>query len=65
MRMFSWFAGFAPAAKPEIAVSVMLANDLRWREKANEVARDFLAAYFDREVASRSGGGAERRARAR
>ena len=45
-RMFSWFAGFAPTNKPEIAVSVMLANDLTWRTKANVVGRQLLEAYF-------------------
>lgn len=45
-RMFSWFASFAPANKPEIAVAVMLANDLTWRTKANVVGRELLEAYF-------------------
>ncbi|WP_338046141.1 penicillin-binding transpeptidase domain-containing protein [Polyangium spumosum] len=45
-RMFSWFTSFAPADKPEIAVAVMLANDLTWRTKANIVGRELLEAYF-------------------
>jgi len=45
-RMVSWFAGFAPSRKPEVAVAVMLANDLKWWRKGNEVARDALDAYF-------------------
>ena len=45
-RMFSWFASYAPANKPEIAVAVMLANDLTWRMKANVVGRELLEAYF-------------------
>lgn len=45
-RMFSWFASFAPADKPEIAVSVMLANDISWRTKANVIGRDVLEEYF-------------------
>lgn len=45
-RMFSWFASFAPADKPEIAVVVMLANDITWRTKANIVGRDVLEEYF-------------------
>jgi cell division protein FtsI/penicillin-binding protein 2 len=45
-RMYSWFAAFAPAAKPEIAVAVVLGNDIRWRTKANIVGRDLLEAYF-------------------
>ena len=47
-RMFSWFASFAPSDRPEIAVAVMLANDLQWRTKANAVGRDLLAYYFTR-----------------
>ncbi|HVK68972.1 MAG TPA: penicillin-binding transpeptidase domain-containing protein [Polyangium sp.] len=55
-RMFSWFASFAPADKPEIAVAVMLANDITWRTKANIVGRELLEAYF-------AGSRDERRAR--
>jgi penicillin-binding protein A len=58
-RMYSWFAAFAPAAKPEVAVTVMLGNDLMWRTKANIVGRELLEAYFGQSepahaVASRS-----------
>src|SRR4029079_13305576 len=45
-RMYSWFAGFAPSTKPEIAITVMLGNDLRWHTKANIVGRQVLEAYF-------------------
>jgi cell division protein FtsI/penicillin-binding protein 2 len=45
-RMFSWFTAFAPADQPEVAVAVMLANDLKWRTKANIVGRELLEAYF-------------------
>ena len=45
-RMYSWFAGFAPSTKPEIAIAVMLGNDLRWTTKANIVGRQVLEAYF-------------------
>lgn len=55
-RMFSWFAAFAPSNRPEIAVVVMLANDVKWRTKANIVGRDFLETYFE--------GGRNARARA-
>jgi cell division protein FtsI/penicillin-binding protein 2 len=44
-RMYSWFAGFAPSRHPEIAVSVLLANDVKWWKKANEVARDVIEAW--------------------
>ena len=45
-RMYSWFAGYAPSTKPEIAVTVMLGNDLRWHTKANILGRELLEAYF-------------------
>jgi cell division protein FtsI/penicillin-binding protein 2 len=45
-RMFSWFTAFAPSNRPELAVAVMLGNDLVWRTKANIVGRDLLEAYF-------------------
>ena len=45
-RMYSWFAAFAPSTRPEIAITVMLGNDLRWHTKANIVGRQLLEAYF-------------------
>lgn len=45
-RMYSWFVGFAPAEAPEIAVAVLLANDVTWRMKGNEVGREVLSDYF-------------------
>jgi cell division protein FtsI/penicillin-binding protein 2 len=42
----SWFIGFAPARRPEIAVSVLLENGAVWRRKAAEVARDILRSHF-------------------
>jgi cell division protein FtsI/penicillin-binding protein 2 len=50
-RLYSWFAGFAPANKPQIAIAVMLANNTSWWRKANEVGRDVLRAYFSRKGA--------------
>lgn len=44
----SWFIGFAPSQKPEIAVSVMLENGAVWRQRAAEVARDLFRVYFRR-----------------
>ncbi|HZO16033.1 MAG TPA: penicillin-binding transpeptidase domain-containing protein [Polyangiaceae bacterium] len=41
-RTLSWFAGFAPAHKPEVAIAVMLTNDPRWWRKAHELARELL-----------------------
>lgn len=45
-RMYSWFVGFAPANAPEVAISVLLANDVTWRMKGNEVGREVLGDYF-------------------
>lgn len=44
----SWFIGFAPSRKPDIVISVLLNNGSRWRQKANELARDLLRAHFAR-----------------
>lgn len=62
-RMFSWFASFAPADKPEIAVSVMLANDISWRTKANVVGRDVLEEYFHAKSNRVARSGAKKRKR--
>lgn len=45
-RMVSWFAGFAPVERPEIAVAVLLSNDVTWWSKGNQVARRVFEAYF-------------------
>jgi cell division protein FtsI/penicillin-binding protein 2 len=45
-RMVSWFTGFAPADKPEIAVAVLLSNDVTWWSKGNVVARKVFEQYF-------------------
>lgn len=42
----SWFVGFAPSRAPRVVVSVLLENGALYREKANEVGRDLLRAYF-------------------
>jgi penicillin-binding protein A len=44
--MTTWFTGFAPSRDPEVVVTVLLNNGEVWRQKANEVARDALRAYF-------------------
>ncbi len=43
---YSWFVGFAPAAKPEVAFAVLLGNPARWRIKAHTSARMMLSQYF-------------------
>ena len=45
---YSWFVGFAPANKPEVAFAVLLGNPARWRIKAHTSARMLLSQYFDR-----------------
>jgi cell division protein FtsI/penicillin-binding protein 2 len=56
---YSWFVGFAPAEKPEIAVAVLLGNGEDWHWRAHQVAAELLNGYFhgDRkapaEIASR------------
>lgn len=42
----SWFIGFAPSRAPKVVVSVLLENGTIYRQKANEVGRDLLRAYF-------------------
>jgi penicillin-binding protein A len=43
---YTWFVGFAPSRKPEVAISVLIANHLTWRVKATNVACDMLRVYF-------------------
>jgi peptidoglycan glycosyltransferase len=43
---YTWFVGFAPSRKPEVAISVMVANRAKWRVKATNVACDMLRVYF-------------------
>lgn len=45
-RTASWFVGFAPADEPEIAFAVLLHNSDLWYQKASEVGRELLRAYF-------------------
>jgi penicillin-binding protein A len=44
---YSWFVGFAPAEKPEVAVAVLLGNGADWHVKAHQVARELLSSYFE------------------
>jgi len=43
---YTWFVGFAPSRKPEVAISVLVANHTKWRVKATNVACDMLRVYF-------------------
>jgi penicillin-binding protein A len=42
---YSWFVGFAPADKPEIAFAVLLGHDHEGRVKAAELAKKLVAGY--------------------
>lgn len=43
---YSWFVGFAPVARPQVALAVLLGNGELWRAKAHQVAEQVLADYF-------------------
>ena len=45
-RHYTWFIGFAPADKPEVAVSALIVNTPTWQVKGPELARDMLRAWF-------------------
>jgi cell division protein FtsI/penicillin-binding protein 2 len=45
-QTFTWFVGFAPSDKPEVAVSALVVNTPVWKIKGPELARDVLRAYF-------------------
>lgn len=49
---YTWFVGFAPSRKPEVAISVLVANRAKWRVKATNVACDMLRVYFNDKEAS-------------
>jgi cell division protein FtsI/penicillin-binding protein 2 len=43
---YTWWVGFAPSRKPEVALSIMVSNHLKWRVKATNLACDMLRVYF-------------------
>lgn len=43
---FSWWVGFAPLEKPEIALAVLVVNREAWKIKSSLVAREVLEAHF-------------------
>ena len=45
-RHYTWLVAFAPADKPEIAVSALVVNTPLWRIKGPDLARDVMRAYF-------------------
>ncbi len=45
-RAYSWFVGFAPADRPEVAVVVLLGHDDEGHGKAHPLAAQLLSQYF-------------------
>jgi cell division protein FtsI/penicillin-binding protein 2 len=46
----TWFAAYAPAEKPRIAVLALIINDGRWKIKASNVGEHALVTYFRPEI---------------
>ena len=46
----TWFAAYAPADKPRIAVLALIINDGRWKIKASNVGEHALVTYFKPEI---------------
>jgi cell division protein FtsI/penicillin-binding protein 2 len=44
--LITWWVGFAPSNKPEVALSVLITNRGSWKVKASHVAADMLRLYF-------------------
>lgn len=45
-RYYTWFVGFAPAERPEVAIATLVVNGPAWRIKGPQLAREVLRAYF-------------------
>jgi peptidoglycan glycosyltransferase len=45
-RFYTWFVGFAPADKPEVAIATVVINTPTWRIKGPHLAREVLRSYF-------------------
>lgn len=48
---YTWFAAYAPAEKPKIALVALVINDGKWRIKASNVGEFALTSFFREEVA--------------
>jgi peptidoglycan glycosyltransferase len=55
-RDYSWFVGYAPADRPQVAIATVVVNERLWHARAPTVAREALEAYFATRVASAKGG---------
>ena len=45
---YSWFAAFAPAQNPRIAMVALLINQNRWKIKSSQVGEQALEEFFER-----------------
>ena len=52
---YSWFIGYAPVDRPEIAFAVLLGNPAAWQIKAHALARHLVADYLASEGSVRHG----------
>ncbi len=44
--LYTWWVGFAPARKPEVALAVLVTNRGKWHVKGTHVAASMLQLYF-------------------
>jgi cell division protein FtsI/penicillin-binding protein 2 len=44
--LYTWWVGFAPARKPEVALGVLVLNRGSWHVKATHLGADMLRVYF-------------------
>lgn len=47
---YTWFVGFAPVDDPKVAIAVMVGNGELWWQKAPDIARVVLEAWFEAHV---------------
>ena len=50
-RDYSWFVGYAPADKPQVAVGAVIVNDPKWRIRATYLGREALRVGLERQRA--------------
>ncbi|MCP4601369.1 MAG: penicillin-binding protein [Proteobacteria bacterium] len=46
-RAYTWFVGVAPVERPQVAISVLIINEPKWRIKASQAAAQLLKKYFE------------------
>jgi hypothetical protein len=46
-RGYTWWIGFAPSDKPEIALASLVVNEPRWHIKAADLAREAMQHWFE------------------